>query len=118
MYVFITIVTQKYFTCNVGAYEKVRVKEFHKTDIFAGIRPFLNMENYVIIGWKHWNYECIYVSYDMCQSDGFSDSASVVLFLWYYFEQVCKMYYNKFQVSLLDLMKMNQHHEMVAKERL
>jgi hypothetical protein len=54
----------------------------------------------------------------MCQSDGFSDSASVVLFLWYYFEQVCKMYYNKFQVSLLDLMKMNQHHEMVAKERL
>jgi hypothetical protein len=35
-----------------------------------------------------------------------------------YFEQVYMMYSNKFQVSLLDLMKMNQHHEMVAKQRL
>jgi hypothetical protein len=45
MYVFVTIVTQKYFTCNVGANGKIHVKEFHKTDTFVGIHPFLNMEN-------------------------------------------------------------------------
>jgi hypothetical protein len=41
-----------------------------------------------------------------------------LLFLLFYSEQLCKTCSNKFQVSLLDLMKMNQHHEMAAKRRL